>query len=342
MPALWQASQRPMYVRTVWVDGFRHAILTNDDPHYLKLTAKKRRPHSSAGVINKPNSRLSNADSVEDCLRKFNLVVKKDFSVPKRRRPISSKEFRIEKLDLTDVDNESEEGFLLKASPQPLNDYETFRSNFSNFNMRNFRANRTSRLDVKENTDLSDRVLQWLDLAGKVDLLAPENAERMSQPRHSWPEIQRRNHNLAKSKTAIDVRAKETVKPFSPKICDGEKSNQIGIIDRHDFYLPTSANTIEQYARQSRNIKCTPRETTKTKDYAKTKGREPKLNVAEARQKIVSERSEVQKQYADLVSKKLIPDLQVGTKKQVHIFMPEVPKKSNPTSRTESLLSQKS
>ncbi|BES87712.1 unnamed protein product [Nesidiocoris tenuis] len=32
MPSRWDASTRPLFVRTVWVSGARHAILTPDDP----------------------------------------------------------------------------------------------------------------------------------------------------------------------------------------------------------------------------------------------------------------------------------------------------------------------
>lgn len=316
MPVLWQSSQRPMYIRTVWVDGLRHAILNNDDPHLLKLS-KRRRPYSSASTTTKANSRLS----LRDDDRKIDLVVKSGKSVL-TKRPKSSHE-PIEKLNLTDLDYSDEE-LMIKASPQVLNESGRFPD------MRNYRANKTAR-DTPENTELSDRVLQWLDLAGKVDLLTA-NKERMAQPRHSWPEIQRRH--LLKSKTAIDL-SKGGIK-FSPKSFDSPKAQQN--IDRHDFYVPTSANTIENYARQSRN-KITQSEAQKPKI-------KPKTNVIEARQKVATERSAVQKQYNELVNKKLIPDVSKTAKKQVHIFMPEMPKKpvyvSANTSRTESLLSQQS
>lgn len=346
MPALWQSSQRPMYVRTVWVDGFRHAVLTRDDPYYLKLHAKRKRPLSSACTNPTPkrNSRLSDrTEELEGCLRKLNLVIRTDKFVTKHR-PKISRDIEIEKLDLTDFDNESDNGLLIKATPQQLNEYESTRSNINSFNMRSLRVNRTSRLEVKENHELSERVLQWLDLAGKVDLLAPDNAERMSQPRHSWPEIQRRNHMLAKSKTTIDVRSRESSKAcsYSPKSSDSLKGQQSGYIDRHDFYVPTSTNTIENYARQSRNARGTPRaEPAKVASVPAKKSKDLRPSVAETRQRVVTERSAVEKQYADLVSKKIIPDLTTGSKKQVHIFMPEMPKKlnSNTNSRTESLLS---
>lgn len=341
MPALWQSSQRPMYVKTVWVDGFRHAILTKDDPYFLR-NAKKRRPHSSATCTSKlttrpRSSRLSHSDDLEGCVRKFNFVIRNDRSFRPKQQPY------VEKLDLTDVEIESENDFVVKANPQPLYEFDSCRSKFGSLclTMRDIKNNRTTRSDVKENNELSERVLQWLDLAGKVDLLAPDNVERMSQPRHSWPEIQRK-HNLNKSKTTIDVRAKESGKIATPKSGDSAKAQQSGTIDRHDFYVPASATTIENYARQSRNVRSTPSNeiNAKTKDNLKTKSSNVR-NIAETRQKVASERNAVEKQYAELLSKKLIPDLK-DNKRQVHIFMPELPKKlgSTTTSRTESLLSQ--
>lgn len=323
------------------MDGFRHAILSQDDPYCQKL--KRRRPTSSSSyTTNKTSSRLSHhKDEVEDCLRKLNLVVKSRKSHI-TKRPKSSNEPDIERLNLTDIDD-SEQELVLKASPQPLN--ESGRYDF--YTMKNMRNNKTARPDVKENTELSDRVLQWLDLAGKIDLLAPENTERMSQPRHSWPELQRR-HNLLKSKTAIDIRSKEATKHQSPKGGDSPKAQQNSNIDRHDVYVPTSANTIENYARQSRNIKITPRVEIQAKtreNTVKTKLTQGKPNVQETRQKVATERSAVEKQYAEMVSKKLIPDVSKTVKKQVHIFMPEMLKKSptsvmsTTTTRTGSILS---
>ncbi|XP_046966315.1 uncharacterized protein LOC124534467 [Vanessa cardui] len=331
MPALWQSSQRPMYIRTVWVDGFRHAILTHDDPHFLKLVAKRRRPHSSASCTKSTFSRnirssLSHRNDLNGCLRNLNFVITNE---KYKRRP--DQEPEIEKLNLSDVDFDDD--FIVKASPQPLCDINNFRLNLdTDSNMRAVKSNRTVRNEVKENTELSDRVLQWLDLAGKVNLLTIDNVERMAQPRHSWPEIQKRN--LTKSKTATDLRSKEV-----KQVVDA-KTN--GNIDRQEFYMPTSANTIENYARQSRNAKGTPRHDTKIKENKRVK--DMRASVMETRLKVANERSAVEKQYAEMVSKKLIPD--VGkVKKQVHIFMPEALNKkfnSNPSSITESTLSQKS
>ncbi|XP_037868346.1 uncharacterized protein LOC119628792 [Bombyx mori] len=336
MPVLWESSLRPMYIRTVWVDGFRHAILSHDDPCLIKL--KRRRPHSSASCSkpDKAGSRLSNHSDLNECLRKFNYVIRNDKILEKRKS--ESNEVAIEKLNLSDVEQDSDDEFILKASPQPLNEFTGGPSYESGPDMKSIRLNKTARTELKENTDLSDRVLQWLDLAGKVDLLAPENAERMSQPRHSCPELQRRNHNLTKSRTVIDIR-----KVDSPKT-EGPKAQQTTIIDRHDFYVTTTTtNTIENYARQSRNNKITPRNdaTAKTKDK---KSKDIKANVVETRLKMVNERNAIQKQYVELINKKLIPNVDKKIKKQVHIFMPDVPKRNvaDGSGLSESLLSQAS
>ncbi|OWR43041.1 hypothetical protein KGM_207697 [Danaus plexippus plexippus] len=324
MPALWQSSQRPMYVRTIWVDGFRHVILTHDDPHYIKLCTKRSRPNSSASYAktnrNIPSS-LSHQEVLGECLRKFSFI-RNDRHEENTRIP------HIEKLNLSDVDDLNED-LIVKASPQPFCEIKNIQLNLEADNMRAVKSNRTSRTEVKENTDLSDRVLQWLDLAGKESLLTQENMERMAQQRHSWPEIQRRN--IVKSKTATDLRTRETKPATDTKTCT---------IDRQEAYIPTSANTIENYARQSRNTKIT-RHDTKIKENKKVK--DMRASVAETRQKMVLERSAVEKRYAEMVSKKLIPDTG-KTKKQVHIFMPEALTNKGPNiaSVPESLLSSKS
>ncbi|XP_034832355.1 uncharacterized protein [Maniola hyperantus] len=326
MPARWQSSQHPMYIRTVWVDGFRHAILTQDDPHFIKLAAKRRRPNSSASyskstITRSIRSSLSHHEDLGDCLRNLNLVIRKS-RLPSKTGPKP----QVEKLNLSDVENTDDE-IIVEATPQPLCELNNFRLDIETENMRVVKSNRTARNDVKDNTELSDRVLQWLDLAGKVNLLSTE-AERMTQPRHSWPEIQRRN--LTKAKTAAELRVREV------KV-DTKTS---GAIDRQEYYMPTSANTIENYARQSRNVKSTQRDA-KFKENKKVK--DMRASVMETRQKMVSERNAVEKQYAEMISKKLLPD--VGKpKKQVHIFMPEALNKkfgSNSSSITESLLSTK-
>ncbi|XP_068633090.1 uncharacterized protein [Battus philenor] len=321
MPALWQASQRPMYVRTVWIDGFRHAILNHDDPHYIELNAKRRRPRSSASITPKrkaQSSRLSH-HSDSDCLRNLDLIIKSN-------KIRFTEEVIIDTLNLSEVE---EDEIILRNSPVPISETDNSESQFETLDMRVVKSNRTARTDVRQNNELSDRVLQWLDLAGKVDLLNTETAERISKPRHSCPEIQRRNLN--QSQIVNNAKVKENRATIE------SKANEA--IDQQELRVPTSATTIENYARQSRNVKPTSREShAKVKENKKVK--DMRHNIAETRQKMINERKAVEKQYTEMVNKKIIPDLG-KTRKQVHIFMPEaIPKVTN--SKNGSVLSQKS
>lgn len=315
-----------MYIRTVWVDGFRHAILTRDDPHYIELYAKRRRPHSSASVNHTRKSQSSRLSHRSDTnlYRSPELIVKSD-------RIRIGKDLEIETLNLTEV--EAEEKDIQSSLPSECEAGLT-RPNYIDTSMRAVKSNRTARAQVREANELSDRVLQWLDLAGKVDLLATGDADRICQARHSWPEIQRRN--LPKSRTATDLRARQCKQ-------SGDASQTGDAIDRDSLYVPTSAATIENYAKRSRDTKHPSRDVhNNTRDNKKVK--DMRISVAETRQKMMNERSAMEKQYKELVNKKIIPDLG-KTKKQVHIFMPEAINKRiacNTNSRTESLLSQKS
>lgn len=365
MPALWESSERPMYIKTVWVDGFRHAILTHDDPYLLKLNAKKKRPHSSASCAGKSNydskftnrkfrkTRLSeNEDQLGECLKKLNFVINNNRTSVKNKFTLKNEnknQEHIEELNLKLLETESEDELVLKANAQRLNEFDTSRSKFAE--MKTVRSNRTARTENNnENHELSERVLQWLDLAGKNDILLPEKeTTRVSQPRHSWHDIQKRNTNQqTKFKTMTDFKdtKEKTLESAKSDASAKDKVQTVsGVIDRHDFYVTTPANTIENYARQSRNVKDTPRNLAKKpkEPLNKAKNIEPKTNVQETREKVANEIQAMEKQYADLINKKIIPNYNKQVyKRQVHIFVPTVPKKSvasTATSRTDSLIS---
>ncbi|XP_043278624.1 uncharacterized protein [Venturia canescens] len=68
MPAIWSSSERPMSVRTVWVDGVRHAILSSDDPAGISYPRVRR--HSAKSTSTKKTYPRLNlrcrVDSFED------------------------------------------------------------------------------------------------------------------------------------------------------------------------------------------------------------------------------------------------------------------------------------
>lgn len=248
----------------------------------------------------------------------------------------SELESEIEKLDLSELDHASEEEFHIETKSVRFDTNERFCYKVNNIvlDMKSLKSNSTLRTDPNENTDLSDRVMQWLDLAGKVDLLKQATDNRLSNPRHSWPEIQKRNV-LAKSKTAVEFKSKiDTTKDIF--------QSRVPEIDRSDYNVPLPSNTIENYARQSRHVRITTRNDTKPKEPSKIKSNQTNVNLQETRNKIANEKKAVEKHYADLVTKKILPEYKA--KKQVHIFMPAMPKKtgSNMSSLSPSLISKTS
>lgn len=86
MPALvqrarWEASQRPLFVKTVWQNGVRHAILSKDDPLFAKneptrvSISKFLQAQPSAAEVHPPVSLKPKPSELERCLMKLQLVL---------------------------------------------------------------------------------------------------------------------------------------------------------------------------------------------------------------------------------------------------------------------------
>lgn len=77
MPAIWSSSERPLSVRTVWVDGIRHAILSPNDP--LIDPKLQRRSRESRNKSYTPEYRRigseSGLDRLNSCFSNLHVVV---------------------------------------------------------------------------------------------------------------------------------------------------------------------------------------------------------------------------------------------------------------------------
>lgn len=176
MPAIWSSSESPICVRMVWVDGIRHAILSEDDP------LLRRRPQSTIG-IKKKNSFASvsprDVGCFDACLVKLRLVTEKK-SVSDRGE--SARTLRRQSAPICSrlARRESDSVSLLLGNYK--DSYECVSRSTDALEIKEI----TFRLD-KESTPqdtpalihldtLSERVLQWLDLSGRVDLV-PDTSE---------------------------------------------------------------------------------------------------------------------------------------------------------------------
>lgn len=179
MPAIWSSSERPLSVRTIWVDGIRHAVLSPDDP--LINTKIRRRPHTSKGndyQSDYQQLKSPGLDRLNNCFLNLHVMVDKDERVSSKmiRRqsaPIcgrllsddserflktfpATKDIKRQLLERRSV----KEDFMIeiKSIDELWNSSnDSSRSNVDKFELPEIRSNL-----------LSERVLQWLDLSGKV------------------------------------------------------------------------------------------------------------------------------------------------------------------------------
>lgn len=157
MPAIWSSSERPLSVRTIWVDGIRHPILTSDDP-LLAKSKKSNRPRTSK----EPRYSMKyESEPRTDCLTK---VIRQQ-SAPLYHRIF----FNCSKIVGSNetIENNSEKSLknsVIKIVENVIGD-----------------TNKKERFQFNSNS-LSERVLQWLDLSGKVnDYSVDEEIDQLSQ-----------------------------------------------------------------------------------------------------------------------------------------------------------------
>lgn len=214
MPPIWSSSERPISVKTVWVDGIRHAILSHDDP-FLNIKSRKR-PQTSVtknkGYPTKFEPYKSNSENFENFLDNnfLNLRVAVEKKQPQKKleqnlirrqsAPCSKRSsWRDSDLQMNSILN------LIKNYKQEVKyktDYlyeedlfqsetllslrKLFDDDFDKkipLEKRSSKSSSSINLDSKESKSdlteskkleeshlnpLSERVLQWLDLSGKV------------------------------------------------------------------------------------------------------------------------------------------------------------------------------
>jgi len=94
MPALvqrarWEASQRPLFVKTVWQNGVRHAILSKDDPLFARSVESRARILQAQPVLQDQVPTLPpRPTELERCLMKLQLVLAtepKNTNLPDRK-----------------------------------------------------------------------------------------------------------------------------------------------------------------------------------------------------------------------------------------------------------------
>lgn len=246
MPAIWASSEGPLFVRTVWVDGIRHAVLTPDDPVVnprLRRRARTSKEKSFPAMHQQAETRL---DRLNSCFTNLHVVVEKNFpdrdkipariarrqSAPLCTRMCAEKTGGLLEIYVNDVDKldedyenqrtpeEKEEETPAVSAAETVFDY----SSSGNVGRSLFlRRHAFSSVMARKQTDgssdahwnpLSERVLQWLDLSGRAqdyDLEAEsEDSARLEDDRR-WSTARTRRHYLPQRRESPALVARERV-----------------------------------------------------------------------------------------------------------------------------------
>uniref|UniRef100_A0A8D8WWX8 Uncharacterized protein n=1 Tax=Cacopsylla melanoneura TaxID=428564 RepID=A0A8D8WWX8_9HEMI len=196
MRAHWETSEKSIYIRTVWINGVRHAILSKNDPLLKTNTGVPKRPHSCGNIIQTVKRR--NKKRVSDYNRSLSMCTTSSNEVSTGIDSLESPsdveyEYRFDSAYRTigkDNAGESESksrrrreggeersGKYKKIKLPNLNmkTNHNMNSNSSHVNITNAHTNGFNETQTNYNYFLKDnfinpiteRVLNWLDLASK-------------------------------------------------------------------------------------------------------------------------------------------------------------------------------
>lgn len=195
MPAIWSSSERPISVRTIWVDGIRHAILSPDDPLIHSESRRRSRISRNKTYSTEYQQLESRLDRLNSCFTNLQMVVKKNLS---ENKTTSSPMYRklsappCSRISTSISDNSIIESLLndnkkikkkygcykaVKENSNFIIDNHLFKNNIdrekTSESEPNFKLNITECRNIEETSDvfwnpLFERVLQWLDFSGKT------------------------------------------------------------------------------------------------------------------------------------------------------------------------------
>lgn len=219
MPAIWASSERPLFVRTVWVDGMRHAVLSPDDPVINPRLHRRPRTFGEKSFSAKHEQAETRLDRLNSCFMNLHVVVEKNFpnnkmppkivrrqSAPPCARMCSEKTGDLLEIYVNDIDKLNEDCQTLEkeeATFRSMN--ETVFNHSSNVGQsmclqRDTFSTMTECKQADRSSDalwnpLSERVLQWLDLSGRAqDYELMESEERSKKVEERWSAVRRRRH----------------------------------------------------------------------------------------------------------------------------------------------------
>lgn len=181
MPCHWESSERPLFVKSVWQNGYRHAILTKEDPA-AKSKSPRLRLNSQNFQEGRPNSTQSeenlNIPTVQMLLANAKRIKNSKIAPPKRDNYKKlQKSLTFDVILREDIKITSKNKLNMEKNVySPVTCEKTIFA--------------TDKLEQNRNS-LTERVLLWLDLAGKQNKTKnyTEYTKKLPDKQHSLQEF---------------------------------------------------------------------------------------------------------------------------------------------------------
>lgn len=323
---IWEASSRPLYPKCVWVEGagYRHFILDHD-------INKKRKNYQSSAT-----RKAISCDVIEDDMESLKLNCMSDIK-NERRLSIGSDEIDVRNCRRFMRQNQSNLNLIKKQLSNQITTKE-FQKQQSDYGdvQNNEKCEDTDDINFRKN-QLTERVLNWLDLAGRNTLVKPENETV--------------NKKLTKRRVCTTESIKKPLLSAAPPPPIIRRSDSI-------HHLSLTFNEDDSYFSQTRNSSFMDKEKTLnfgdlfTSTYrcsrkflaSRQHGIQPKLTSAASGKtdkcvesdkikRYKSKKEEykgIEVQYRAMIQRQILENScnTQFAKRQLHIFMPNLPKKN--------------
>ena len=207
MPTIWPSSERPISVRTVWVDGIRHAILSPDDPLIHSKSRRRTRVSRNKGYSTEYQQLESRLDRLNNCFTNLQMVVSNDLSEAREtsqmyrklsapscsRISTSTSDTSVLESLLNDNEKMRKEYHCHKATKEEsdfLAGKEIFKNNVCgrgtsesepDFKLSITECRQTEGISDAFWNPLFERVLQWLDLSGRTQCSKHDFEDRLTE-----------------------------------------------------------------------------------------------------------------------------------------------------------------
>lgn len=339
---IWASSSRPLYPKCVWVEGagYRHFILDHD-------INKKRKKYQTSAATRKAMS----CDVIEDDMESLKLNCMSDMKHD-RRLSIGSDEVDVRNCRRFMRQNRNNLNLIKKqlSNQITIKEYQKQASECGDDVPNKEKPEDIDDINFRKN-QLTERVLNWLDLAGRNTLVKPENenvntklskrrvctTESMKKPllTTQQPPIIRRSDSIHHLSLTFDEDNSYMSQPRSNHYVEKEKPLNFG-----DLFTTTY--------RCSRKFLASRQQGVQPKVTSAASGKADKCVESEKarRNKLKKEEYKgIENQYRAMIQRQILENScnTQFAKRQLHIFMPNLPKKKlllpNSSDDCESTLS---